>query len=210
MTDLMEQSRYTLATEGDLAFLIAADSFDDSNDPENVRFGQLLRRYIEIQTYVRMSQPIPVEMADSFKKLNDSFTVVNPEYRYSEQFGPFFLRLSTSQTNLVANLNWLVEQPIRELVMTDMRTGGDLNLIFRNHRFQSLKRVTLRPDYRMRDVAGVAGAIRQMTAYSLLSLSIEYGLNDRLGLIKSAFASNRTIPKGAELFLQRNRVWVKK
>lgn len=216
MTDLMRTMLPVLATEGDNGFLIAADTFDESWDAENQRFGRLLRKYVEIQTYVRMSQPIPLEMANEYKALNDTFSVNNSEplgvygCHYEMQLGPFFLKLSADQDSLANNLKWLEAQPIRELYLSEMQPGNDLGMIFRNHRFQSLKRVTIRPDYRVRDVATLAKCVREMTAHSLQTLTFEYGVADRLGLIKAAFAGNKTIPPGAELFLQRNRIWVHK
>lgn len=217
MTDLMRDMLPLLSTEGDMGFLIAADEFESSNDDQNVRFARLLRLYVDIGTYVRMSEKIPTNMADEFKAINDTFenesrTYINGFYgaSYTKQLGPFFLQLTAQQTDLAANLSWLERQPIRELDLHDMRPGNDLTMIFRNHRFQSLKRVTIRPDYRMRDVAGLAACMRDMTAHSLVSLTFQWGVNDRLGLMKAAFAGNKSIPKGAELFMQQTRVWVKK
>lgn len=217
MTELMQQMSYLVATEGDGGFLMAADEFDDSADKSNQAFGQLLRRYVEIQTYVRMSQPIPLDMADNFKKLNDQFENTNRFMiegvygaGYNQPFGPFFLQLTCSQSLLASNLNWLERQPVRELDLLDMRPGEDLNMIFRNHRFQSLKRVTIRPDYRMRDVSGLAACMKQMVAPSMISLNFQWGIDDRLGLVKSAFQANKTIAKGCELFISKTRVHVKK
>lgn len=216
MTDLMREMIPVLSTEGDNGFLIAADAFDDSSESDNQRFGRLLRKYVEIQTYVRMSQPIPLDMANEYKALNDSFGVSNNQATgiygcsFSQQLGPFFLKLSADQTNLANNLNWLEEQPIRELYLDNMTPNGDLSMIFRNHRFQSLKRVIIHPSGRCRDVSSLAKCVREMTAHSLLTLTFEWGVADRLGLIKAAFAGNKTIPAGAELFLQRQRIWVHK
>lgn len=217
ITDRMRELKYLLSTEGDMGFLMSADTLEfECDNPAEIAFGKLLRKYVEIQTYVRMSQPIPLDMANEYKALNDKFPGTDHESlgfyacSYSQQLGPFFLKLSAVQSELATHLHWLEEQPIRELYLSEMRPTNDLGMIFRNHRFQSLKRVTIRPDYRVRDVASVAKAVREMTAHSLQTLTFEYGVGDRLGLIKAAFAGNKTIPQGAELFLQRTRVWTHK
>lgn len=218
MTELMSHMRGLLATEGDYGFLMAADEFEDSNIDQNKKFAMLLRKYVDIQTYVRMSQPIPLEMANEFKALNDSFyndlniRRIGGIYgaAYSDQLGPFFIKLTCFQSDLASHLGWLEDEPVRELTLNEMKPGEDLKLILRNHRFQSLKRITIRPDRRMKDISGLAGAIREMTANSLISMTFEWGVNDRLGLVKAAFAGNKSIPKGAELFIQRTRVWIKK
>lgn len=216
LTDLMREMLPVFATEGDYGFLMAADQFDDSADTNNRAFGRILRNYVNIQTYVRMSQPIPLEMASEMEADNRLF--VNEARRriigtynaaYDVQLGPFFLRLTANMEEIASNLSWLEVQPVRQLAVNLCYTGTDFDMILRNHRMDYVTEATFRIGYRNRPKPiDIATAVSAMKASCLNRLTLT-GCTDPLGLIRTMFQSNRTVPKGAQLFIGSTRVHTK-
>ncbi len=208
----MDEWRNAIATLSDGGMLVAADAMEESSVEENQNFGRLLRRYVDIQTYVRMSQPIPLEMATEFEALNAGWKIEprlylgsNYQNVYSNQFGPFYMHLSAEMSELGRHLDWLEDQPIRELHIRNCTPGEDLKRIFRNHRMVSMKRLILNFGRGTRDANGVADTIRQMKGESLLSLSIQWGVVDRHKQVNTAFQLNRSFNRGAVLTIGATR-----
>jgi hypothetical protein len=210
--------RQCIAEQSDSGMLIAADWCDEQPDQRTQQIGTLLRRYVEIQTYVRMSQPIPLEMANEFKAINDSFEM--PLQRqlesgfYAQPLGPFYTELVTDLTHLVNNLNLLSIEPIRVITITRCYPNDDLALILRNYRMDCALRVTLGFAWNANDAHSVAQSLLKMKASQLNSLTIT-NVEDRLKMVISAFHAAPNIRKGAELFMSARynrpeRVAVKK
>lgn len=214
MSNLTELFRNAVSEGSDTGVLIAADAFDESDDPQNNKLGLLLRKWIDIQTYVRMSQPIPLSMAQEFKALNDHFG--ERERRvdettwgvtYTKPVGPYYTRLEARFEAVVQNLNLLSTEPIRELYVTDCRTNDDLALLFRNYRMDYLWRLECRFDrgYRVQhthDPVRMAQTMLQMKASQMQSITLS-GMDDRAKKVMVMFNANKNIARGCELRIGR-------
>lgn len=210
---LLESLRHTLATEGDTGFLIYADACEESENPDNRRFGELLRLYVEVQTFVRMSMPIPADKSARYAELNKSFQIPEVEYGdegwYENQLGPYYMKYTGRMTNLANHLSNLEHQPIRQLVITEADTTPDLAMLFRNHRMDYMTHLTVRFRYNQRrQEAQVGRALTDLVARNLQELRIE-GVTNRLNIIPAIFQGNRFVAKGCCLLMGQNRMGVK-
>lgn len=204
---LTETFRKCVSEESENGFLIAADAFEESELERDRDIGQLLRTYCNIQTYVRMSQPIPTEMAELFKALNDKFGAEDRRpaadrytSTYSGKLGPYFTILNTWMSDLSSDLEMLSAEPVRDLTVLHCMPGTNLSLILRNYRIDYMHRLTLRFDRNTRDTLSIAQAIGSLQGSQLNSLTI-LGVNDRVRSIQAMFMSNRYIRKGCDLMM---------
>lgn len=211
-TDMMQTMRHLIATEGDYGFLMAADEFDNSEDARNRKFGGLLRLYVEIQKFVRMSMPVPKDVSDAFIELNNSFdqpaapAVGNWTESFGGQLGPFYTEFTADCKNLANNLNWLELEPVRKLSIRNCDASQDLALIFRNHRIGYITHLELQFKYReQRQEAEVGRIIAQLAASSLIELKIRY-VRNRLKLMPAMFLGNKKLPKGCTFVLDEKRI----
>lgn len=211
-TEMMRHMRNLIATEGDYGFLMAADEFDNSEDASNRKFGALLRLHVEIQTFVRMSMPVPKDKSDQFIELNNSFMLEQADpvgtwaESFSGQLGPFYTEFTADCRNLANNLAWLELEPVRKLSIRNCDASEDLALIFRNHRVGYLTHIELQFKYKeQRQEAEVGRIIAQLAANSLMELSIRY-VRNRLKLMPAMFRGNRKLPKGCILNIDGRKV----
>lgn len=212
-TELMKEMLSLLSTEGDSGFLIAADGFEDSADATNRRFAELLRLYVDIQTYVRMSLPIPLEKATRFGELNKSFETRDGyrEYgiRYSNSFGPFFLNLVADTGVLASHLNYLEEEPVRNLTLNAAEADGNLRMILRNHRMAYMNELTINFQFnKRRQEAQLGDVMKELKSDCLMRVTLPNIVN-RLNIVPAMFAGASRVPKGCELIIGTNRVAVK-
>jgi len=199
MTDLMAQFRHSLATEGDIGMLIAADAFGDSNDCQNVAFGELLRIYVEMNRHALAGQTVPGEMLARFQELNETFRVDGEIHGLRKQLGPFWTRLEISQRMLLDNIRVLDDQPIRELLIHAPVTN-DIHSFLRSRRMSQIKVLELGGQWgRVAEVAATVKHVEVLQANSLTLLRLQQ-VNDRLKTVEFAFRLNRTITKGCQLF----------
>lgn len=210
-TEMMQQMRFLLSTEGDTGMLIAADNFEGSDDENNRRFGELLRLYVEIQTLVRMSMAVPVEKSNRYIELNKSFPEPVSEYvggygeRYSGQLGPFFTEFSGDTKRISQNLDWLENEPVRRLKLTNADASSELAMIFRNHRMQYMTHLEIWFKWRDRRQEGELGRIMAMLDGPNLQEVKLMQVNNRLKIIPAMFRANNRIAKGCSLIIGRDR-----
>lgn len=206
MEELLRQFRSALSTGGDFGMAVVADAMQEIDSPDCQRMGELLRCYIDIQTCVRMSQVPPSALAKRYDELNKSYGT-KPEKpirggKYYQPFGPFYTALEITQDELVSNLDLLVDQPVRELVINNVQATPGLALILRNYRMESMFTVRLNARYTYRANPNAAQpfaeAIRDMKALQLLKLTVT-GVDDSKKLIQLYFQM-ACIRKDAELW----------
>lgn len=212
-TELMREMLSLLSTEGDSGFLMAADGFDESDDASNRRFGELLRLYVDIQTYVRMSLPIPLDKATRFGELNKSFETRDGfrEYgiSYSNSFGPFFLNLTADTGVLSAHLNYLEDEPVRSLSLNAAEADNNLAMILRNHRMDYMNELTISFQYnKRRQEAQLGSVMRELKSACLMRVTLT-NISNRLNIIPAMFAGVAKVRKGCELIIGTTRVTVK-
>lgn len=216
MSTLTELFRNAVSEGSDTGVLITADACDESDNPTDNKLGTVLRRWIDIQTYVRMSQPIPLEMADEFKALNDSFG--SAEKRrvegsfgtvYSKPVGPYYTALEVHLESLAANPELLSVEPIRELTIMYATTNDNLGMLFRNYRMDYMWRVSVNFDryynanrVGRHDPVKMAQIILGMQGSQLQSITLN-GIDDRLKKIHVMFNTNGKIRRGCELRIAR-------
>ena len=202
--------------------LVTADRLDDTGEPANCRLAELLRTYVNIQTYVRTSSPIPTDMADRFTELQSDYKIEPRKYvqgnfynnHYTNPLGPFYLNIEADMQELANNLQWLSEEPVRNITISDCIPGKDLGLILRNYRVDAAYSLHLRFRRRTMNVRDVADALRVATLSMCNRITIT-GLDDRLKIVQMGFLMGNKIRKGCELFMGANyrtpgRVAVKK
>lgn len=208
MKRLTEEFRRVISEEGELGFLIAADALQESEGDQNRSLGELLRLYCNIQTYVRTSQPIPQSMGFRFEELNKTFKSQLRRYAaeygyaaYSKPLGPYYTALSVPKIELVQNIDLIVQEPVRELVITDIRDVVDLDLIFRNYRMESMFNLTLNVLGQSKATPMVLGAaIKNLSGASLRSLTV-LGLRDTAKAVEVNFMMASKIAKGCSLYM---------
>jgi hypothetical protein len=210
---LLEQWRTCLSTEGDTGFLICADACEESEQPENRRFGELLRKYVEIQTFVRTSTPIPVELSTRYAELNKSFDprdgFIEYGLRYSNQFGPFFLKLEADMGVLAANMMALEAEPIRQLQINGAEADGRFNTIMRNHRMDYMNELTINFSYnKRRQEAEIGKLVAELKSACLQRVTLS-NIANRLNIVPALFMGKAKVPKGCELLIGSQRVAVK-
>lgn len=215
-TELMQQFRSCISTEGDTGMLIAADAMQESSEPDNQRLGELLRLYVEIQTFVRMSMPVPAEKSNRFIELNNSFEVPISDYvgnyteRYSNQLGPFYTAFAADASALANNLHWIESEPIRQLNIVNADVNKDLAMIMRNHRMEYMTNLTIHFKWReRRQEAEIAKCVMQLAGASLRELTL-MSVSNKMKMIPAMFIANPKIAKGCALIIQRDRVAVRK
>lgn len=205
MKSLTEQFRETIATESELGMMVAADAFQDSNDHQNNKLGELLRLYCNIQSYVRTSQPIPQEMGFLFESLNKFFGSDDRRYIggtsafYSKPLGPYYTGLSVGWQQLVDRISLLSDEPVRYLQVTNIVNVNGIDLILRNYRIESMFELDFQFGYRHRaSAADVAKAMSGIKATSLRRLTLR-GMADPSKVVEVAFRMALGIPKGCTL-----------
>lgn len=210
MSSLLTEWRTALAEGGQTAAMIFADHCNDLDTEESNRLASLIRRYYDIQSYVRMSLPIPPEMVDDFQSLNASFS---PEpRRYLEEstnnwffdpLGPMYMAFECTYPDLKRNMDWLSQEPVRRVMMRACQTDDDFESVIGNYRMQTVEELNLsfRVYRGIVSIPVVVAAIRRMNAPNLKLLALHWVRNDRLNLVKTAFATNATIPAKAVLMM---------
>lgn len=212
MNDLLAQFRYALSEGGDTGMLVAADAFDERSNTEGdapQRFAELLRKYVEIQTYFRMSQTPNSALAKRYDELNKSFgtkpTKLVNGATYSKPFGPLYTALEIDQTTLISNIGVLAEEPVRELLIRYCSPGNDLAMILRNYRVETMFQLALQFSYNYRqpgNVNAVAAAIKEIKASQLMRLSITGVVDPKKHL--QLFFNMSGVSKGCELWVSPN------
>jgi hypothetical protein len=206
---LTEQFRNAISEGSDTGMLVAADALQESADATENSLGELLRAYVDVQTYIRMSQPTPPALADRFVELQGKFRT--PERRriegdywgseYRKPLGTFYTELSIAQEPLANNLNLLSIEPIRTLEISDCTADDNLKMILRNYRMNYMVHLRLMFSRTRRTTniqMEVAKAVATMKAPMLQSLSI-HGLVDRTKKIQAMFMMNRDIARNCVL-----------
>lgn len=222
-----ELFRNAISEGGDTGMLIAADGLDESAEynPGNATLAELLRKYVEVQTMVRMSMTPPLAFAKRFQELQAEFNTKPeksiPNYfgaKYTKPLGPYYLALSAPQNSLAENLNWLSVEPVRELTVTHLRPiDPDLALILRNYRMESMFRLHLSIAYGRPTQAafdGLCAAVKGLNAPMLQQLTLS-NVGDRRNHLQLFFNMAGGIPKGCELWTADNyrepaRICIKK
>lgn len=211
----MYDIRRMISEGSDWDVLVASDMLEDQRTPDAERLAELLRAYVNIQTYVRTSQPIPGELVHAFEQLNNVYKMDVIQYlpgyfrnSFQKPLGPFYTMLRVAQVDLANNLDWLSQNPIRDLELFDVTPNNDLAMILRNYRVNVAYRLTLNMSRRQSDVQTFAKAIRDMQGGQLLSLTIN-GYTDRLKIVQMGFKMAQGIRKGAALYIGGQRVTVR-
>jgi hypothetical protein len=216
MNELLQQFRFALSEGGDTGMLVAADAFDERSNTEGdapQRFAELLRKYVEIQTYFRMSQTPNVALAKRYDELNKSFgtkpTKPTPVGggTYSKPFGPLYTALEIDQGNLFSNLNLIADEPIRELSIRYATPGNDLAAIIRSHRVESMFQLSIALSYSYNNrnanaANAMALAIKEIKAQQLMRLTIT-GVTDTKKHLQLFFQMSK-VAKGCELWVSPN------
>lgn len=214
MNDLLTQFRYALSEGGDTGMLVAADAFDERSvtaDDAPQRFAELLRKYVEIQTYFRMSQTPNSALAKRYDELNKSFgtkptKVVNGS-TYSKPFGPLYTALETDQSTLIANIALLAEEPVRELSIRYASAGNDLAMILRNYRVETMFQVSIQMAYNYANrnanaASALAQCIKDIVAPQMMRLTVT-GVTDTKKHLQLFFQMSK-VSKGCELWVSPN------
>lgn len=211
----MFDMRRMISEGNDWDMLVASDMMEDNNTDDSRRLSELLRAYVDIQTYVRTSQPIPANLVHAFEQLNNAYKMDMRQYlpgyyrnAFSKPLGPFYTMLQTTQVDLANNLDWLSQNPIRDLEIYDVTPNNDLQMILRNYRVNVAYRITLHMSSRRSDVQVMSKAIRDMMGGQLLSLTIN-NLNDRLKIVQMGFKMAQSVARGAVLYIGGQRVTVR-
>lgn len=203
---LIEEFRHTIATESETGMMIAADALEDSADARNNKMGELLRLYCDIQTYVRTSQSIPLEMGFRFEELNKFFGSDDRRYvpginaHYHKPLGQFYTALSIRWDDLTDRIHLLSDEPVRYLQVTGITNLAGVDLLLRNYRIDSMFEIEFQFGYRHGiQAATFAQALTGMKASSLRKLTVR-GLADRTKAVELAFRMAKGIPKGCALY----------
>ncbi len=201
-----ESFRYAVSEGSEVGMLIAADALEESDNPTDNTLGRLLRRYVDIQTYVRTSQLIPHELGLEYEQLSKTFdtrqrlSLGNWGCSYSKPLGPYYTELEARMPELMTHLHWITDNPVRNLVVTDCSSNDNFAMLIRNHRMDYMYNVTFRFATRTRDTLSLSKAIMEMKGSMLQNLTV-YGVNDRFKQVQVAFLSARGIRKGASLHM---------
>lgn len=194
--------------------LVAADAFQEASQTANdapERFAELLRKYIEIQTCVRMSQVPPLALAKRYDELNKSFDVKPTKNihgaTYSKPFGPLYTALEVDQVTLIGNLNLMADEPVRELSIRNARADSDLAAILRNYRIETMFQLSIQARYdygnaRNSAASTIAQAIKEIKADFLMRLSISNVVDTKKHL--QLFFQMSKVSKGCELWVSPN------
>lgn len=209
MNELLNEFRLALSEGGEFGMLVTADRMEESDDETANRFGELLRKYVEIQTCFRMSQVPPTALAKRYDELNKSFGTKPTKTApgggtYSKPFGPCYTALEIEQTQLMANLNVLVDEPIRELTIRYASAGNDLSMILRNYRVETMYQLSIHvySGYGSRRdslAQGIAQCLRELKAPMMMRVSIA-GVVDTKKHLQLFFQMSK-VAKGCELWV---------
>lgn len=177
--------------------------------------AELSRMIPRFESLRRAGMTISREEAMRYAELHEMFNLpeaVNLEANgqvaavMSGRVGPFYTKLRTD-LSLASHWDWLTNEPIRELELTNLVAVDDLGLILRNHRMNPLNIIRLHFSRRGVNPAHVADLVKGMTSelYNCFELFI-YGIDDRLKLIRIAFNMLRLQPhrgflRGAKLYI---------
>ena len=170
----LDNFRECIAERSDSGMLIAADWCElDSDDASTALLGRLMRSYVNVQTYVRMSLPIPLEIAAEFDELSKSFDM--PQRRdleeygcyYERPLGPLYTSLTVTQARLIADTDMLSREPVRDLTITRAQPGADLAMILRNYRMGYMERLTIRFQRTITNTAELYQNIAEQKLYAL-------------------------------------------
>lgn len=203
-----ERVRLAVSEGSENGMLIAADYLEENGDETDVKLGLLLRNYVNILTYVRMSQPIPLDMAEQSKQLQSAFNT--PDHKradpsnygchYRKPLGPYYTALDATQRAIIASMDLISQEPIRELTITEGDVNDETGMILRNYRVDYMYTLTYRFIHQRSNISALAKAVMEMKASQMHSFTI-IGVNDRLKTVQAAFLSNRNIRKGCELLI---------
>ena len=214
MNDLLHNFRYALSEGGDTGMLVAADAFQEASVTDNdkpAQFSELLRKYVEIQTCVRMSQVPPLALAKRYDELNKGFgakpTKVVNGATYSKPFGPLYTALEVDQATLIGNIGLLAEEPVRELSIRYATPSNDLAMILRNYRIETMHMLSIAATYnygngRNSIAWNLAQSIKDITAPQLMRLSITNVVDPKKHL--QLFFQMSKVAKGCELWVSPN------
>lgn len=191
--------------------LVAADYLQENGTAEEQDMGELLRLYVDIQTYVRTSMPIPLSMGERYNELQNKFNTKETRSiesdsewygaKYYKPLGVYYLGLQVSLNHLDNNPNLLSTEPIRELEVRYCYAGEALARLLRNYRMGYIQRLTLRFDSRTRrpgNVKDVAIAVNSMLGEMMETVMIS-GIDDRAKAVQVMFACAKKVRKGCRL-----------
>jgi hypothetical protein len=226
-----KELRFLLSEGGTTGMEIFADRCEESEDSLMNIIGRMIRLYVEGLTYVRMtkrtqadderSKEIAAELDElqlTFGELDRTGRIEAPDIAfYSTPFGPYFLRLNCTATDLCNHPNWMTDEPIRHVALRRFKPDSEGKMILRNYRMGVMYSVHLevaRGYIRYGASNGMAGVplardvadcIKELLGCSLYRVEIG-AFQDRLNLVKSAFLMNRSIPKGCKLIISGTEV----
>lgn len=210
---LYDQIRRVIAEQGEFGLLVMADQLDDAGD---ATLAELFRTYVEIQTMIRMSQPIPHEMGVRFAELQSKFntqpykSIASYGGQYSNPLGVYYTGLRCRQNDLIADIDLLSREPVRTLELLECYPSTDLEIILRNYRIDSMYQISLTFNWRRTSNATDLGkAILAMEAGFLREFRINR-VNDRLNMIPAHFLSNKKIASGCKLLMGTRLVATRK
>jgi hypothetical protein len=212
VTSLIEIMRNAVSEGSENGMLVAADALQESDDATNNRMGELLRCYVDIQTYVRTSMPIPISLGERYTELQNTFNSkatrrIDDEDWSAEYFKPlgvYYTGLRASLRNLDNNPNLLSIEPVRDLEVRACYSGEALKKLFRNYRMGYIQRLSLRFERgyssgtRPGNTVEIADAMFNLLGEMMEHITI-LGVDDRLKKIQVMFMSNRKIRKGCRL-----------
>lgn len=189
-----------LATADEFADRTGQEGYDGAGEMET-----LLRGFVECQTFVRMSLPIPTELTMRMTKAQEKFTTAptlqSGRAVYSRPFGPYYLALTIPAPTLAANFDLLSAQPVRYVTITDCEANDDLALFMRNYRMNNQFEVNFRFRSQPRNIMTVAKAVLQGTFY--WSDRISMNILDVNRMVAAHFCLAKSICRGTRLFMGR-------
>jgi hypothetical protein len=211
--NLWEDCRRVLAEGNYTPWLATADEFSDrAYEPGYGAAGAamepLLRKFVEVQTLVRMSQEAKAELAEIDAIQKSAFADV-PAMKvvgratYGSPFGPYYLAIRVDQDFLISNIDQLLSnEPVRYMTVTNCMPNEDFAALIRNYRVAEQFRTTFRFRYPPRQVMTIAKAVQEAKLYWSLSLTLD-GVIDRNRMIAAHFVMNNNISQGTKLFVGR-------
>jgi hypothetical protein len=215
VTALSELFRNAISEGSETGMLVAADALEESDNSQDQSLGGLIRAYVNIQTYVRTSMPIPQELANRYVELQGAFNT-KPTRRleghswygseYYKPLGIFYIGLRTSLQDIYNNPDLLSTEPIRELEIHDCFAGDALKALLRNYRMGYMQRLTLifnRRNRQIGQVSDIAQALLGTLGEMLESLTIR-GIDDTRKQCQVMFMSAKKIIKGCRLNISRH------
>lgn len=202
---LADELRHCIATQSETGLLVAADALQESDCPRNNKLGELLRCYVDIQTYVRVSQPIPHDLGIRYDELNKFFETSPTKGYYSKPIGIYYTACNIYLDTLLDNFKVLETEPIRELTIRGCSANAGLKTVLTNYRVDWMYEVTIKMGNTINNPLELADIVRVMQGSQLQRLNI-HGVRDRSKRLQTMFQLNTSIRKGTRLTLSES-IW---